>query len=190
MESINNNSKMKVLSLLKETPGAEKYLSEVRNTEHRMAMSKLRLSGHTLEIERGRYNNTQAEERYCTYCKALGSTLVEDEKHFLLHCPMSKELREKCLPIEILNDNVLSDNEKFINIMTNSVLIQSTAKFVYEAFKNRDLCLEVLNTINDVTECVEDICLKTQHEDSVIMPYKIQSQSGLKLILSRVDLAS
>ena len=190
MESINNSSKMKVLSLLKETPGAEKYLSEVRNTDHRMAMSKLRLSGHTLEIERGRYNNTQAEERYCTYCKALGSTLVEDEKHFLLHCPMSKELREKCLPIEILNDNVLSDNEKFINIMTNSVLIQSTAKFVYEAFKNRDLCLEVLNTINDVTECVEDICLKTQHEDSVIMPYKIQSQSGLKLILSRVDLAS
>ena len=74
--------------------------------------------------------------------------------------------------------------------MTNSVLIQSTAKFVYKAFKNRDLCLEVLNTINDVTECVEDICLKTQHEDSVIMPYKIQSQSGLKLILSRVDLAS
>ena len=109
--------------------------------------------------------------------------MVKDEKHFLLHCPMSKELREKCLPIEILNDNVLSDNEKFTNIMTNSVLIQSTAKFVYEAFKNRDLCLEVLNTINDVTECVEDICLKTQHEDSVIMPYKIQSQSGLKLIL-------
>ena len=165
----NNNSKMKVLSLLKETPGAEKYLSEVRNTEHRIAMSKLRLSSHTLEIERGRYSNTQAEERYCTHCKALGSTLVEDEKHFLLHCPMSKELREKCLPIEILNDNVLSDNEKFTTIMTNSVLIQSTAKFVYEAFKNRDLCLEVLNTINDVTECVEDICLKTQHEDSVTL---------------------
>ena len=192
MESINNSSKMKVLSLLKQTPGAEAYLSEVKNTRHRTALSKLRLSGHSLEIERGRYSGTPPEERYCTYCKALGSRLVEDEKHFLLHCPMSKELREKCLPMEVINDNVLTDDEKFINIMTNSVLFQSTAKFVYMAFENRDLSLEVLNTINDITEYVEDICLKTQHENSVIMPYKIQnkSQSGLKLVLSRVDLAS
>ena len=135
-------------------------------------MSKLRLSGHTLEIERGRwgYSDIQPEERYCAYCKALGTRQVEDEKHFLLHCPMSKELREKCLPMEVINDNVLTDDEKFINIMTNSVLIQSTAKFIYMAFENRDLSLEFLNTINDITEYVEDICLKTQHKKEVIMP--------------------
>ena len=181
---------MKTLSLLKQTPGAEAYLSEVKNTKHRIALTKLRLSGHTLEIEKGRYNNTQSEDRHCTYCKALGSTIVEDERHFLLHCPMSKELREKCLPMEV--DNVMSDDEKFINIMTNPSLFQSTAKFVYTAFKNRDLNLEVLSTINDVVEYVEDICLKTQHEDCVIMPYKIRSinQGGLKLTLSRVDLVS
>ena len=137
-------------------------------------------------------DKVQPEERYCAYCKALGTRQVEDEKHFLLHCPMSKELREKCLPMEVINDNVLTDDEKFINIMTNSVLIQSTAKFIYMAFENRDLSLEVLNTINDITEYVEDICLKTQHEKDVIMPYKIQniSQGGLKLLLSRVDLVS
>ena len=95
MESINNSSKMKVLSLLKHNPGAETYLSEVKNTRHRTAMSKLRLSGHTLEIERGRYSDTDQEERYCTYCRAHGTAVVEDEKHFLLHCPMSEELREK-----------------------------------------------------------------------------------------------
>ena len=192
MESINNSSKLKVLSLLKRNPGAEAYLSEVKNTKHRMALTKLRLSGHTLEIERGRYNNTQQEDRHCAYCKALGSTQVEDEKHFLLHCPMSKELREKCLPMQIINDNVMSDDEKLINILSNPDLFQSTAKFVYMAFKNRDLTLEVLSTLNDVTEYVEDICLKTQHEDCVIMPYKIlnKSQGGLKITLSRVDLVS
>ena len=147
-------------------------------------LSSINYHGQTLEIERGRwgYSDIQPEERYCAYCKALGTRQVEDEKHFLLHCPMSKELREKCLPMEVINDNVLTDDEKFINIMTNSVLFQSTAKFVYMAFENRDLSLEVLSTLNDITE----------YENSVIMPYKIKnkSQNGLKLILSRVDLVS
>ena len=94
--------------------------------------------------------------------------------------------------MEVVNDSGLTEEEKFINIMTNPVLLQSTAKFVYMAFENRDLSLEVLNTINDITAFVEDICLKTQHESSVIMPYKVKNtnQSGLRLVLTRVDLVS
>ena len=78
------------------------------------------------------------------------------------------------------------------DVANNLMIFQSTAEFVYMAFENRDLSLEVLSTLNDITEYVEDICLKTQHENSVIMPYKIKnkSQNGLKLILSRVDLVS
>ena len=56
-------------------------------------MTKLRLSGHTLEIERGRYKDTPQEERYCEYCKSmLGKLVVEDEEHFLLVCPRSYEI--------------------------------------------------------------------------------------------------
>ena len=195
MESINNSSKMKVLSLLKQTPGTEVYLDTVKNTKHRRAMSKLRLSSHQLEIERGRWNNgpdrPDSEERFCDFCQSLGHTVVEDEIHFLLHCPMSKELRENLLPMETLNDIALSDSEKFVNIMTGSDL-QSTAKFIHLAFENRDLCLDVLSTMKDITNFVEDICQKTQHENEVIMPYKVQTvdKGGLKLVLSRVDLAS
>ena len=193
LESINNSSKMKTLSLLKHTPGTEAYLDIVKNTKHRKAMSRLRLSSHTLEIERGRYKkdtNTNAEGRYCTYCQSLGVSIVEDEKHFLLRCPMSKELREKHLPMAIVNDSILNDNEKFAYILTNSDL-QSTAKFIHMAFENRDLCLDVLGTIREIVGYVEDICLKTAHEDSVIMPYRVRnvSQGGLKVLLSRVDLA-
>ena len=192
---LTNSSKMKVLSLLKQTPGTEVYLDTVKNTKHRRAMSKLRLSSHQLEIERGRWNNgpdrPDSEERFCDFCQSLGHTVVEDEIHFLLHCPMSKELRENLLPMETLNDIALSDSEKFVNIMTGSDL-QSTAKFIHLAFENRDLCLDVLSTMKDITNFVEDICQKTQHENEVIMPYKVQTvdKGGLKLVLSRVDLAS
>ena len=205
MASIQCSSKMKTLSLVKQTPGYESYLEVVKNPKHRKAMTKLRLSSHTLEIERGRYkkknknekndnknnNKTEPEERYCLYCKSLGTCIVEDEKHFLLHCPMSKELRENLLPLALLANNNVNDENKFIQLLTNSDL-QTLAKFIYMAFENRDICLDVLGTINAVTQYVEDICLKTQNEDSVIMPYKIKNTSheGLKLVLSRVDLAT
>ena len=190
MESINNSSRMKVLSLLKQTPGTEAYLEKVKNARHRQAMSRLRLSSHQLEVERGRYKGTDTEDRLCSYCQTFGSRVVEDETHFLLHCPMSKELRENLLPHEILNDVALTDSEKFINIMTCSDL-ESTAKFIHLGFENRDLCVDVLNTIKNITDYVEDICLKTQHENDVIMPYKVQkaSKDGLKLVFSRIDLA-
>jgi hypothetical protein len=76
--------------------------------------------------------------------------------------------------------------------MTNSDLLPSTAKFIHMTFEQREIYLEVLNTITDITKFVENICLKTLNEDSVIMPYKIKntSNSGLKLLLSRVDLSS
>ena len=117
--------------------------------------------------------------------------IVEDEEHFLLHCPMSKELREKLLPVEVSDKNI-DDEEKFVQLMTNSDLLPSTAKFIHMTFEQREIYLEVLNTITDITKFVENICLKTLNEDSVIMPYKIKntSNSGLKLLLSRVDLSS
>ena len=192
LESINNSNKTKLLSLLKHTPGTELYLSQVKNTNHRKAMSKLRLSAHTLEIERGRWgrhSDTSSAERYCTYCQTLGQSIVEDEKHFLLHCPMSKELREKFLPLTVVNNTNLNDDEKIVDILTNSDL-QKTAKFIYMAFEHRDLCLDVLTTVKDIIDYVEDICLKTQHEDNVIMPYRVKnvSKQCLKLVFSRIDL--
>ena len=95
-EVIKESSKMKMLNLLKDTPGKDTYLTKVTNTKHRIAMTKLRLSGHRLEIETGRYSkDTAVEDRLCSYCKFHGQTAVEDEIHFLLHCPMSKELTRK-----------------------------------------------------------------------------------------------
>ena len=35
-------------------------------------------------IERGRHNNIPTSERFCTVCK---SGKIENEEHFLIHCP-------------------------------------------------------------------------------------------------------
>ena len=121
-------------------------------------MSKLRLSGHSLEIERGRYKNsrgevTPREERFCKYCKVMGTLSVEDEKHFLLKCPMSKELRDNYLPQDILQNILLREEDKMTQILTDSDMNQ-IAKFIHLAFEQRDLNLEVLSTLQDVTESV------------------------------------
>jgi hypothetical protein len=52
----------------------------MKNDEQRILLSKLRISNHNLEIERGRHRGLQARERICKLCLKE----VEDEIHFLL----------------------------------------------------------------------------------------------------------
>ena len=60
------------------------YVDNLVNISERAAISKIRTSSHLLMIERGRYKNIPQSERFCTVCK---SGKIEDEEHFLLHCP-------------------------------------------------------------------------------------------------------
>ena len=45
-----------------------------------------------IEIEQGRCHGILREQRLCKFCS---SNLVEDEYHFLLACPMYRQLRLK-----------------------------------------------------------------------------------------------
>ena len=49
-------------------------------------LTKLRISAHQLYVETGRYCNPviPRENKFCFHCK----NIVEDEKHFLLDCPL------------------------------------------------------------------------------------------------------
>ena len=146
----------------------------------------LRLSSHSLEVERGRYTNAHKEqkERFCAFCKQRGTDKVEDEKHFLLSCPMSKELREKFLPKHILNNSRLNDDEKFTKIILSDP--KNTAKFTFLAFEHRDITLDVLNTLQDMMGNVETL-LREQNfnkEDNIEYVVKDVSNNGMKLTLS------
>ena len=179
---INTSSKMKVLNLVKKEKGRESYLEEVTNSRHRSAMTKLRLSGHRLEIEIGRYQKDpelKPEERICKYCKVQGNEEMEDEAHFLVRCPMYNELREKLLPPLILQNDVTNDTEKFTQIMTEGEP-RATAKFVYESFDERDLTLDVLGTLNDLVSSTETLLKKTKNPDSRETLPKIGRKKGVK----------
>ena len=46
----------------------ENYLSEIKNLNHRVAVTKLRTSTHKFPIETGRYKNIPRTQRKCTIC--------------------------------------------------------------------------------------------------------------------------
>ena len=89
----NQSSKLKTLALIKTDIGLEEYLSVVKNVSDRVSISKLRLSNHCLMIEKGRHTNTEPDKRFCPFCPSL----VEDELHFVIRCPVYSKLREKLL---------------------------------------------------------------------------------------------
>ena len=191
-EAINTGSKMKTLNLLKKAPGREPYLKEVTNIKHRKALTKLRLSAHRLEIETGRYSDTLAENRFCVHCQSKGRDVVEDEIHFLINCPMYRNLREIMLPSQVLNNQNMTDQQKFVEIMTNHDA-KITGKFVYQAFNERDINLDVLSVLNELVSSVE-ISLKNKKPAQLQGPgqpdnYQVKwlSGDGLKIILSKVN---
>ena len=203
---IKTSSKMKMLNLLKTAAGRETYLTKVTKSKHRVAMTKLRLSGHRLEIETGRYrhnktNKTDAEERYCKYCEFTGQKVVEDEIHFLIRCPMLNTIRVNTLPSQIVQDIQLSDKEKFSFLMTDNAAnnLKKTAKYIYQAFDEREIKLDVLHTLNELVSSTENLLKKTgpgegdknknvkkSHLNTPTYTVKNISQNGLKLTLHRV----
>ena len=67
----------------------QNYLHFPTAKEKRSALTKIRISAHSLSIETGRYNGTSRENRFCQFCP----TLVEDEMHFILKCAKYQNIR-------------------------------------------------------------------------------------------------
>ena len=67
------------------------YLSMVKNRHFRHILTRFRCGSHWLEISQGRYSNTPRDKRCCPNC----TSIVEDEQHFLLECPMYNDLRQR-----------------------------------------------------------------------------------------------
>lgn len=60
------------------------------NFSDRSTIAKFRTSAHKLMIETGRYTNIDYDNRLCTCCNM---NCVEDEIHFLFHCPLYTQNR-------------------------------------------------------------------------------------------------
>jgi len=124
-------SKLNYYRMFKNVVSYELYLNNITNDKLRNTLIQFRLSSRCLFIETGRYNGTHRNERKCVLCTQNG---CESEYHFLLCCPLYKELRTKY--------NITSswpNLNRFTNIMSHYTAssVNGIIKFLREAFIKR-----------------------------------------------------
>ena len=109
----------------------------MRNIHYRIALTKFRLSNYTLMIEMGRHENIQRTNRRCPFCPES----IENEVHFLIHCPVYSNLRLSMLEeIEISMIGFYYPNDEnffFWFLLCNPIIAHLTAKFIKLAMKLR-----------------------------------------------------
>ena len=137
LEKIKNEEcKLRTYALFKTTPGFEKYLDEITCVKERTALTKFRISNSVLMIEKGRHQNIDKNLRFCPFCKDQ----VEDEKHFLLECPVYKFIRSD-LYKEVKRVNASICNQpysyRFLTLMrdTNTAPV---SRFIFKAMELRE----------------------------------------------------
>ena len=107
---------------------------------HVCTKGHLRISSHSLRIEKGRYTipKTPIDERICLYCNL---NCIEDEKHLLTECPAYDTLRSNAysnISIECPHFMNLSNFNKMIYMLTcEHSTVKVSGKFVYECFQLR-----------------------------------------------------
>lgn len=140
-EISSEHSKLRTYAKLKTVTGLEEYLSSIENVRDRTALTKIRLSNHSLMIEKGRHQGLQENERLCPFC----DNKIENEFHFVMECNTFDVLRQQ-LFIEMVGiDNVfneLDDNEKFIFILSKPEASKIAGEYVNKTFQIRSFLLE------------------------------------------------
>ena len=110
------------------------YLNNVNVYKFCNALSKLRMSSHRLEVESGRWvkpNPIPFNERHCLNCSVL-----EDEYHFVLICPLFLELIKKYISKYYWSRPSMF---KFIELLNtlNTSRIRKLCCYVFHAFNQR-----------------------------------------------------
>ena len=138
-----DSSKLRTYSLLKETIGIEHYLSSQTkiNIKDRVAFTKLRLSNHTLMIEKGRHLKLDKDHRFCPFCP----TEIEDEAHFLITCECHRVHRDdlfKQIATKIPTFPHLGNKEKLKTLLCEKSAIHLTARYISSALNTRETLLK------------------------------------------------
>ena len=111
----------------------------VTDKRYSSAITRLRTSSHTLEIERVRYTvpRTPVIDRLFCVCK-----VVEDEEHFLVSCEQNAELRDDLFLKVAYRFNgftPLNDHEKYIFLMKidDPYILAWLGKHIAQSFVKR-----------------------------------------------------
>lgn len=155
LQDILTNPILRTYNRIKSEYQIEPYLEKVKDHRYRNALTRLRASSHTLEIERGRYTNpvTEIENRLCPNCKDK----VETEEHFLMECTLYREERNELFnKINTNHPNFgnMSSQSKFTFLLTNDnpQYLSWAGKFIYMSFGKRSAF--TLNTSSNVFNAI------------------------------------
>ena len=85
-----NHNKLRLYATFKGPFKMEPYLDLVQSRNKRAWLSRLRCSGHHLEIEQGWWNKTPIAERFCKICN---SGEIGDEYHAVMICKTFNVIR-------------------------------------------------------------------------------------------------
>ena len=134
MMSINTSTRLDSYCIFKEDTKLEPYIDIIKSKKFRFALSKFRLSSHSLAIEVGRYPDTPRHQRICTFCNM---NVIENEFHFLLACPNYIDIRRKYLPAYCCS---WPSMPKFKSLLQSKskILINNISKYIYFAFNKRN----------------------------------------------------
>ena len=117
MEALGSESggKLAIYRCLKDLPAAELYARANLPVSIRRVLAGLRAGCLRLQVELGRYSSpkTPFNERLCKMCNLE----VEDQEHFLLHCPSLR------LPRATLWAEISKHNPDFISYDSNAKLL-------------------------------------------------------------------
>ena len=160
------DNKLRTYAKYKKEFELENYIITIPLSKRRM-FTKLRISSHSLAIEKGRHKKIPHNDYIkCDFCSQVKDSctcnkfkyhrlcfncnVVEDEKHFMCHCPVYDQIRSELLKdINSIFNLDSSDNDiYFITLMNcahgDSELSLLICNFVNNCFKLRTHYIEPL----------------------------------------------
>ena len=143
----NFGNKLRSYRLFKNSFRMESYLVEIKSQKLKKSLTKLRVGSHNLQIEKGRHSIPYKEpcERICKYCPNKD---IEDEKHFIMLCPLYTHLRNNLYEKVSLQYPIFSIydiDEKFVWLLSNvdPKVMHLLGNYVSECFIKRSLSAQV-----------------------------------------------
>ena len=77
LHGMHTGGKLELFSTLVEEFGVSDHIGIIKNSKHRIAMTRMRVSAHKLPIETGRYYKISRASRECPLgCKTLGMKFI------------------------------------------------------------------------------------------------------------------
>ena len=142
-----NHNKLRLYATVKGSFKREPYLDLVQSRNQRAWLSRLRCSGHHLEIAQGRWNKTPIAERFCKICN---SGEIGDEYHAVMICK-TFNVKRACF-LGKMNSilpgfNNLSKENQFKTILcpTKPAAAKVTNQYLRIIFLARDKLLDGTN---------------------------------------------